>query len=115
MLNGILGGPHTITTRGFPELDGASGGTLESFGLVGDQLAEFGETADLVHRAVCFVPSVSAVSIRDLDRQDDLYADIDELPPEQSDLDDFLLSGNNDPHCAMTSELGAWVLDRLPD
>ncbi|MEU1518830.1 hypothetical protein ABZ490_42985 [Streptomyces sp. NPDC005811] len=115
VLNGILGGPHTITTRGFPELDGAPGGTLESFGLVGDKLAEFGETVDLVHRSVCFVPSVSAVSVRDLDRQDDLYVNIDELPRDQSDLDDFLLSENNDPHALMTPEFGEWVLDRLPD
>ncbi|WP_460067551.1 hypothetical protein [Streptomyces sp. YKOK-I1] len=115
VLNGILGGPHPIATRGFPELDGAPGGTLEAFGLVGDKLAEVGETADLVHRSVCFVPSVSAVSIRDLDRQDDLYVTIDELPPDESDLDDFLLSENNDPHSLMTPGLGEWVLDRLPD
>ncbi|MFE1440340.1 esterase/lipase family protein [Streptomyces sp. NPDC058739] len=115
VLNGILGGPHPIATRGFPELDGAPGGTLESFGIVGDTLTAIGENTDLARRSVCFVPSVSAVSIRDLDRQDDLYADIDQLPPDQSDLDDFLLSENNDPHAIMTPDIGEWVLDRLPD
>ncbi|MFF4534646.1 hypothetical protein [Streptomyces aureus] len=115
VLNGVLGGPHTITTSGFPELDGAPGGTLGSFGIVADALAASGENVDPVHRSVCFVPSVSAVSIRDLGRQDDLYIDIDALPPEQSDLDDFLLSERNDPHALMTPQTGEWVLDRLPD
>ncbi|MEV0412039.1 hypothetical protein AB0I68_14875 [Streptomyces sp. NPDC050448] len=115
VLNGVLGGPHTITTRGFPELDGAPGGTLESFGILGDTLSSFGEAVDMVHRTVCFVPSVSAVAIRDLDRQEDLYAHIDSMPPDESELDDYMLSGKNDPHAIMTAEIGEWVLDRLPD
>ncbi|MFD5636220.1 esterase/lipase family protein [Streptomyces sp. NPDC127077] len=115
VLDGVLGGPYTITTSGFPELDGAPGGTLESFGIVGDTLTAFGENVDMVHRSVCFVPSISAVAIRDLDRQENLYAKIDELPPEESELDDFLLSTDNDPHAVMTAEIGEWVLDRLPD
>ncbi|MFD4599151.1 esterase/lipase family protein [Streptomyces sp. NPDC058464] len=115
VVDGVLGGPHPITTSGFPELDGAPGGTLESFGLLADALAAAGENTDIAHRSVCFVPSVSAVSIRDLDQQDDLYADIGNLPPEDSDADDFLLSSGNDAHALMTGELGSWVLDRLPD
>ncbi|MFI1293519.1 hypothetical protein ACH4VM_34590 [Streptomyces sp. NPDC020792] len=80
VLNGALGGLHTITTRGFPEFDGAPGGTLESFGILGDALAKAGENIDMSHRAVCFVPSVGAVAVRDLDRQEDLCANIDDLP-----------------------------------
>ncbi|WP_066947024.1 esterase/lipase family protein [Streptomyces lushanensis] len=115
VLNGVLGGPHTISISGFPELDGAPGGTLESFGIIGDALAGAGESADLAHRSVCFVPSVSAVAVRDLDQQEDLYVNIDELPPEESDLNEFLLSQDNDPHALMTEDIGRWVLDRLPD
>lgn len=115
VLDGVRGGPHTITTPGFPELDGAPGGTLESFGLLGDTLARHHENADIAHRSVCFVPSVSAVAIRDLDKQEDLYANIDELDWEESELDDFILSSDNDPHTLMTPEIGEWVLDRLPD
>ncbi|MGW0865080.1 MULTISPECIES: triacylglycerol lipase [Streptomyces] len=115
VLNGVLGGKHTVTTSGFPELDGAPGGTLESFGIIGDALADVGEGVDLAHRSGCFVPSVSAVAIRDLGRQEDLYVNIDELPPEESELDDFLLSQDNDPHALMTEDIGRWVLDRLPD
>ncbi|MGW2628867.1 hypothetical protein ACWC2K_05990 [Streptomyces chattanoogensis] len=115
VLNGVLGGPHTITTSGFPELDGAPGGTLESFGIIGDALSDVGESVELAHRSVCFVPSVSAVAVRDLDQHEDLYVNIDELPPEESELDDFLLSSDNDPHALMTEKIGRWVLDRLPD
>lgn len=115
VLNGLLGGPHRITTSGFPELDGAPGGTLESFGIVGDALTAFGERTEIAHRSVCFVPSVSAVAVRDLDEPKDLYADIDALPPEESELSDYLLSADNDPHTIMTAEIGGWVLDRLPD
>ncbi|MGW7541374.1 esterase/lipase family protein [Streptomyces sp. NPDC054770] len=114
-LNGILGGPHPVTTNSFPELDGAPGGTLESFGLLADALKATGEDTDIAHRSACFVPSVSAVSIRDLDQQDDLYADVYDLPPEDSDVDDFLLSSTNEAHALMTPELAEWVLDRLPD
>ncbi|MEU9276687.1 hypothetical protein [Streptomyces sp. NPDC048341] len=114
-MHGVLGGPRAITTDGFPELDGAPGGTLESFGLLADALAAAGEDTEAAHRSVCFVPSVSAVAIRDLDQQDDLYADIGELPPEDSEADDFLLSSANEAHASMTEELARWVLDRLPD
>ncbi|MFD5780248.1 esterase/lipase family protein [Streptomyces sp. NPDC058220] len=113
-LAGVLGGPHTVTTSGFPELDGAPGGTLESFGILGDTLESFGEKVDLPYRSVCFVPSVSAVAVRDLDRQEDLYVDIDSLSPEESELDEFVLSATNDPHTLMTEELGNWILERLP-
>ncbi|WP_438363776.1 esterase/lipase family protein [Streptomyces hyaluromycini] len=115
VVNGVLGGPHSITTSGFPDLDGAPGGTLESFGLLADTLAAAGENTDVAHRSVCFVPSVSAVSIRDLDQQDDLYADIGDLPPEESDVDDFLLSSKNEAHALMTGELAEWILHRLPN
>ncbi|MFE7598107.1 esterase/lipase family protein [Streptomyces sp. NPDC057494] len=115
VLDGVLGGPHTITTDDFPELDGAPGGTLESFGIIADALTTVGEKVTATHRSACFVPSVSAVAVRDLDRQEDLYANIDNLPPDESELDDYLLSADNDPHTLMTPEIGEWVLDRLPD
>ncbi|MGW5639708.1 esterase/lipase family protein, partial [Streptomyces sp. NPDC003832] len=115
VLDGLLGGPHAVTTSGFPELDGAPGGTLEAFGIIGDALSAVGENVDLTRRSGCFVPSVSAVAVRDLDRQEDLYVDIDALSPDESELDDFLLSSDNDPHAIMTEAIGHWVLDRLPD
>src|SRR5216683_2117323 len=88
-LKGFLAAEPTLVHTSLPELDGAPGGMLESFGIACDELAKYGATSS-AHRWVGFVPSVSAVAIRDLDTQDDLYADISALPPEDSELDEFL-------------------------
>ncbi|MCF3130442.1 esterase/lipase family protein [Streptomyces olivochromogenes] len=104
-----------IKTSGFPELDGAPGGTLRSYGILADMLKKFGAQVDLRHEEVCFVPSISAVSIRDIDAQKDLYVNIDELDPSESDVDDFVCSSTTTAHTAITEELGSWLLDRLPD
>ncbi|MEU5403352.1 hypothetical protein ABZ348_29140 [Streptomyces sp. NPDC005963] len=113
-LKGLLT-ERTITTDDLPELDGAPGGTLESYGIAGRKLKITGSTEIEPSAAwVCFVPAVSAVAVRDLDRQEDLYVDISDLDPGQSELDDFKLSTENTPHSQMTEELGTWILDRLP-
>ncbi|MFF3320102.1 esterase/lipase family protein [Streptomyces sp. NPDC003035] len=105
----------TITTDGFPELDGAPGGTLHTYKILADTMEKFGGKADLRHEDVCFVPSVSAVAVRDIDRQDDLYVDINDLNPEESELDDFLCSSTTTAHTAITGELCTWIMDQLPD
>ncbi|MFE7660419.1 hypothetical protein [Streptomyces celluloflavus] len=103
-----------ITTDGFPELDGAPGGTLDTYRLLAERLGAHGAETDLRHPTVCAVPSVSAVAIRDLGRHDDLYADIGGLPPEQSELDEFHCSATNTGHTAITRDLCTWIMDRLP-
>ncbi|WP_153532728.1 esterase/lipase family protein [Actinomadura macrotermitis] len=100
-------------TDGLPELDAAPGGTLRSFGIARDQLAA-GGAVECDHEWVDFVPSVSAVAIRDLDEQEDVYADIGSLDPASSDLDEFVCSSTNEEHSRITAELGEWLLDRLP-
>ncbi|WPB89371.1 hypothetical protein [Streptomyces malaysiensis] len=57
-------------------------------------------------------PSVRAIAVCGLDRQEDLYADVDGLPPQESDPDDCLLSAGSGPHAAMAPEIGEWALDR---
>lgn len=57
---------------------------------------------------------MSAVAIRDIDQPDDLYADVDGLPPGESDLDEFLCSSRTTAHTEITEQLGSWLLDRLP-
>ncbi|GGK34256.1 hypothetical protein GCM10010124_28590 [Pilimelia terevasa] len=104
----------TITTSGFPELDGAPGGTLDSFKILADELERRGGRVDLRHDTVCFVPSVSAVAIRDLDRQEDLYADINRLPQEESEVDEYLCASTNTAHTEITRELCDWIMERLP-
>jgi pimeloyl-ACP methyl ester carboxylesterase len=105
----------TVTTSGFPELDGAPGGTLDSYQIIADALKEKGATIDLRHPTVCFVPSVSAVAIRDIDSQSDLYANIDGLHPDESELDAFLCSSTTTAHTEITAELAEWILKQLPE
>ncbi len=111
-LKGLLR-QHTVSTSGLPDLDGAPGGTLETFGIAGDKLKLTGKT-EVTHRSISFVPSVSAVAIRDLDEHQEVYTDISALDPQESELDEFLLSATNEPHSHMSPELGRWILDRLP-
>ncbi|WP_371676375.1 esterase/lipase family protein [Streptomyces sp. NBC_01276] len=105
----------TITTSGFPEMDGAPGGTLHTYGILAEAMEKLGGKADLRHEDVCFVPAVSAVAVRDVEEQDDLYARIDAMSPEESELDDFRCSSTTTVHTAITEELAVWITDRLPD
>jgi hypothetical protein len=104
----------TITTSGFPELDGAPGGTLHTYKILADAMTKLGGRADLRHEDVCFVPSVSAVAIRDIGKQDDLYAPVEGRGLQESELDDFLCSSTTTAHTAITQELCTWLMDRLP-
>ncbi len=106
-----------VRTPALPEIDGAPGGTLEGFGILTDVLAELpsllaGATAHV--RSHCFVPSVSAVAIRDLDTDEDLYATIDELLAADSELHEFKCAAQNEEHTKITEELCTWIFDRLP-
>ncbi|WP_432921382.1 hypothetical protein ACQPZZ_22315 [Microbispora sp. CA-135349] len=106
-----------IRTTDLPDIDGAPGGMLEGFGILADALNTFtglGMGVDNPIRSHCFVPAVSAVAIRDIATNDDLYARIDSLPADASELDEFTLASQNEGHTAITQELGTWILDRLP-
>ncbi|MEU0669273.1 hypothetical protein ABZ508_12890 [Streptomyces lavendulocolor] len=105
----------TVPTSGFPELDGAPGGTLHTYEILAGAMEKLGGEADLRHKDVCFVPSVSAAAIRDVDHQNDLYAPVHDLDPYESELDDFLCSSTTTAHTAITEELCTWIMDRLPD
>ncbi|MEU9665127.1 hypothetical protein AB0E25_05950 [Streptomyces bobili] len=106
---------ETVPTSGFPEVDGAPGGTLHTYEILADAMRKLGGTVDLRHEEVCFVASVSAVAIRDVETQEDLYAHIDDLPPAESELDEFICSSTTTAHTAITAELCTWLMDRLPD
>ncbi|MFP3968524.1 hypothetical protein SMC26_39935 [Actinomadura fulvescens] len=100
-------------TSGLPEADAAPGGTLRSFGIARDNLAALG-AVECPHEWVSFVPTVSAVAIRDIDQQQDLYANVATLPPDESDLDEFKCASDNQEHSLVTPELADWLLARLP-
>jgi pimeloyl-ACP methyl ester carboxylesterase len=105
---------YNFYTENMPRADSAPGGTLASFGIAAENLRELGYTVECDYPTINFVPSVSAVSIRDVGTDDDLYLNIDEEPASASDLDEFKLCRTNTPHTKMTTELGEWILERLP-
>ncbi|MFF9076655.1 esterase/lipase family protein [Streptomyces sp. NPDC014872] len=109
---------NEVRTSGLPSIDGAPGGSLEGFGILADGFNALnpilGFKTDVRIRSHCFVPSVSAVDIRDLDTDEDLYANISALPAEDSGLDEFRLASRNEGHTLVTEELCTWLLDRLP-
>ncbi|MEU6755530.1 hypothetical protein [Streptomyces sp. NPDC046685] len=106
-----------VPTDDLPEMDGAPGGTLEGFGILADKLNEqpplYGLKTDAHVRHHAFVPSVSAVAVREVTTDADLYVDIDGLAPEESELDEFRLASQNEPHTLMTTELGGWIVERI--
>ncbi|GFH65024.1 MULTISPECIES: hypothetical protein [Streptomyces] len=113
-LRALLGKHETVTTDDLPEFDGAPGGTLASFGIAAAALNALPlASAEAPVAEVCFVPAVSAVSVRDLDTTQSLHTDIDKTDPEESDVDDYLCASENEPHTRITEELGAWLLDRF--
>ncbi|MEN8653590.1 hypothetical protein ABCR94_24030 [Streptomyces sp. 21So2-11] len=105
-----------VRVRGLPEADGAPGGMLESFGIAAANLTKplLGMKAKAYYDSICFVPTVSAVDIRDIS-QETLYEDVSAISPQASDLDEFTCSSTNTMHSQMTAELGGWILDRLPE
>ncbi|MFC6985424.1 hypothetical protein [Streptomyces cirratus] len=106
-----------VPTDDLPEIDGAPGGTLEGFGILADKLNEqspilgLKTSAHIRHHS--FVPSVSAVAIRDVTTDADLYANIDGLNPETSELDHF--QAGLAERAAHPDDHGARRLDRRAD
>ncbi|MEV6754965.1 hypothetical protein [Streptomyces sp. NPDC051214] len=107
-----------IHTSGLPEIDGAPGGTLEGFGILADELnkipAIIGLGSEATIREHCFVPSVSAVALRDIDTQEKLHDPFPEQS-EDSELDEYLCATHNEGHTLVTDELCTWIMARLPD
>ncbi|MGW5735441.1 MULTISPECIES: esterase/lipase family protein [Streptomyces] len=106
-----------IRTSGLPSIDGAPGGFLEGFGILADELNKIpaiiglGSEADI--REHCFVPSVSAIALRDIDTHEKLHAPFPEQS-QDSELDEYLCATHNEAHTLITEELCTWLLDRLP-
>ncbi|MEV0316952.1 esterase/lipase family protein [Streptomyces sp. NPDC050658] len=105
-----------ILTTGLPEIDGAPGGTLEGFGILADELnkipAFIGLGSEADEREHCFVPTVSAIALRDVDTHDRLYEPFADT--EQSELDAYRCASQNEGHTLVTEELCTWILDQLP-
>ncbi|NEA46698.1 alpha/beta hydrolase [Streptomyces sp. SID10815] len=107
---------NDVLTEGLPDIDGAPGGTLESFQILADALNKvIGLGVDNPVEEHCFVPAVSAVAIRGVETHEDLYTDIDSLAPDEAQVDDYFCAMQNERHTKVTEELCTWLLDRLPD
>jgi len=100
-------------TSGLPEVDGAHGGMLESFGLAFDAMNLIPGSLECPYPSTCFVPTGSAISVRGTEPWQNLNADLSNLSPDETDFDDFKCASQNERHTMMTEELGMWLIDRL--
>ena len=105
--------PVLVRTNNLPEVDDAPGGTLFNFGLAAAALAAFGIPTSTKLPSTCFVPTVSAIAIREIDDTDNVHADVRELSSDDSGLDEYRCASTDEPHTTMTAELGTWILDRI--
>ncbi|MEU3201889.1 hypothetical protein [Streptomyces sp. NPDC006996] len=104
-----------IHTSQLPDIDGAPGGTLPGFGILADALNEiqgFGVVNPI--REHCFVPAVSAISVREPATHDDLYTPITDEELEETPFHAVKLASQSEMHTLITEELSTWFLDQLP-
>ena len=102
----LSAGTITVKTSDIPALDGAPGGTLDSFGIAQKQLEEAGYDATVAFPDVCFVPTASAVDLAD---PSDPFAPVNDKDPGASGLDEFRVAEENGPHTRFTAELCDWL------
>jgi len=101
-------GTITVKTSGIPALDGAPGGTLDSFKIAAHALQANGFNATVVYPDVCFVPVASAV---DLAEPSDPFAPID--PDAAGGLHAFKVASQNEGHTLLTEELCGWLTQQF--
>lgn len=107
-----------IRTSELPDIDGAPGGTLPGFGILADALnglpSWLGFKVENPVREHCFVPAVSAISLREPTTHDDLHTPISDEELEETPFHDVKLSSQSEMHTLVTEELSTWFLDQLP-
>ncbi|ASO21210.1 hypothetical protein FHR81_002178 [Actinoalloteichus hoggarensis] len=111
-LQSAIDTPREVFAEDLPEIDGAPGGTLEVFALLGAALQERG-AAQVHHGEVAFVPTLSALGFGEVDGAGDLFVDVSGLSVYTSAFDDFAFADSNTRHCTITEDLASWLLDRL--
>ncbi|MCX5529669.1 alpha/beta hydrolase [Streptomyces sp. NBC_00006] len=113
----LLGFPVYKRTSGYPELDSAAGGTLDSFGIAAETLnALAGQAAEAPYPTIDFVPSISALAVdgADIGQQQDLDLNIGQLDAGRFPFDVCKTSPDNTGHTEITRDLCAWLVDQLP-
>jgi hypothetical protein len=106
----IIGGTTTVKTSGIPALDGAPGGTLDSFAIAAKALKDNGYDAEVVSPDVCFVPVASAVDLAD---PSDPFAPVNDMDGGESGLHAFKVASQNEGHTLLTQELCDWLTDEF--
>ena len=110
----LSAGTITVKTSGLPALDGAAGGTLDSFGIAQHQLEEAGYEATVAYPDVCFVPTASAVDLADPSNP---FAPVDDMDSASSGLDAYMVATDTNPaqwrHTLFTKELCDWLTERF--
>jgi hypothetical protein len=101
-----LYGPIEVKTSGIPALDGAPGGTLDSFAIAAAALQKAGFAATVTYPDVCFVPVASAVDLADPSAP---YEPVNGMDKGDSGLNDFKVASNNEAHTLLTEELCDWL------
>jgi hypothetical protein len=109
-LQRILSTAITVKTSGIPALDGAPGGTLDSFGIAAHALEQASYEATAAFPDVCFIPVASAVDLAD---PSDPYAPVDDMDASSSGLDEFKVASQNEGHTLLTSDLCTWLTERF--
>ncbi|HEV7804947.1 MAG TPA: hypothetical protein VGO80_03955 [Solirubrobacteraceae bacterium] len=100
------GAAITVKTSGIPALDGAPGGTLDSFAIAAHALKASGYDATAAFPDVCFVPVASAIDLADPSAPND---PVNDSSPDDSGLHDYKVASQNEPHTLLTSELCDWL------
>lgn len=107
-----------VRTSELPDIDGAPGGTLPGFGILATALnalpAWLGFKVDNPVREHCFVPAVSAVSLREPTTREDLYTPISDEELEETPFHAVRFASQSEMHTLVTEELAMWFLDQLP-
>ena len=105
-----LSQPITVRTSDIPALDGAPGGTLDSFHIAALALQDAGYQATAAYPDVCFVPAASAVDLAD---PSDPYTPVNTLDPSTSQLHEFKVAAQNERHTLLTDDLCTWLTERF--
>ncbi|WP_234044932.1 hypothetical protein [Streptomyces adelaidensis] len=102
-----------VTTSGLTELDAAPGGTLDTYQIIATLMEPAGAAATVHFPDVCFVPSVSALDLRDPDSREHLFTPVKSINPDDSGLDEFAYADSTTPHTEIVPDLCVWLLERL--
>jgi len=110
LIPALQGTEIRVSTTGIPALDGAPGGTLDSFGIAAHALQAAGFDATAAFPDVCFVPVASAVDLGD---PSDPFASVNGMNPDDSGLDEYKVASQNEAHTLLTKELCTWLTERF--